>query len=146
MFITPQTSEKPTATSASSPPWSSPLTVACRNCVIAGGRSAAGGPLELRLRLLGRVDRHGLAVLDLDRGHRLVGVLAGLVELDRPEEGVLVEPRDRVAHLVGRGRARLLDAAHEREARGGRLGAVVLRGLVEALLEALRVVLGGAEH
>src|SRR3954453_1909751 len=99
MFITPHTSEKPTATSASRPPCSSPLTVAWRNCVIAGRRSAARGPLELRLRLVAGVDRHRLAVRDLDRGHRLVGVLAGLVELDRPEKKMLVNTGDPGRHL-----------------------------------------------
>src|SRR5215217_995330 len=144
MFITPQTSENPTATSASRPPWSSPLTVAWRNWVIAG--RSAGRPLQLRLRLIGRVDRHRLPVLDLDRGHRLVGVLAGLVELDRPEERLRLEPGDRVAHLGRIGRLRLLDAHRERQACGGGLGAVVLGRLAESLLEALRVVLGSAEH
>src|SRR5205085_2301745 len=49
------------------------------------------------------------------------------VELQRAEEGLLVQSGQGIAHLVGVGRAGLLDGEHERQARGGRLGAVVLR-------------------
>ena len=45
----------------------------------------------------------------IDR-HRLVDVLAGVVELDRAEERLGVEAGERVAHLVRVGRAGLLDA------------------------------------
>src|SRR3954465_958322 len=81
MFMTPHTSEKPTPTSASSPPSSSPFTVAWRNCVTRGLRSsiAAARPLHLPLRLGVGVDGDRLAVLDLDRGHRLVGGLSPLL-------------------------------------------------------------------
>src|SRR5262245_32924120 len=108
MFITPHTSEKPTATSASSPPCSSPFTVAWRNLVIAA--RSAPWPLQVGLCLLVGEHRHRLAARDLDRRHRLVGVLARRVELDRAEERVGVESGDRVADRRRVGRAGLLDA------------------------------------
>src|SRR3954449_6909850 len=147
MFMTPHTSEKPTPTSASSPPSSSPFTVAWRNCVTRVLRPsiAPARPLQLCLRLVVGVDRDGLAVRDLDRGHRLLGVRAGGVELDRTEERVLVQPRERRTHLRRISRPGLLHAEDECQARGRRLGAVVLGTLAEALLILLRVVLGRPE-
>src|SRR4029450_2723544 len=81
-FITPQTREKPTAISASSPPCRRPYNVACRNWDMSS-------PVPLpdcrpRHRRLGRVlrpHRHSLAVLDLHDAHRLGDVHALRVEL-----------------------------------------------------------------
>src|SRR3954453_2024819 len=103
MFMTPQTSEKPTATRASRPPSRRPYTVDWRNSVMGAvlARSAARPrPLELRRRLVLRVDRRDVAVLDLDDRHRLRHILTPVVELDRAEERLGVEARHRVTHLV----------------------------------------------
>src|SRR3954449_993380 len=88
-FITPHTSENPTAIRANKPPWSSPFAVAWRNVV-----TSEPGPFRLADRLAGGVDRDVFLVLDLDHRHRLGHVLARRVELDRPEERGRVQPGD----------------------------------------------------
>src|ERR671918_1958618 len=78
-FMTPQTSEKPTATRANRPPWSRPLTVAWANSVTASLVLARGRPDQICFGRVLRPDRHHLSVLDLDDRHRLGHVLASVV-------------------------------------------------------------------
>src|SRR5882757_3879894 len=112
MLVTPHTSEKPSPTRARIPPWSRPLTAACRNSAMPGAPpppGLAGGPVQRRRPRRPGPDRHRLARLDLDDRHRLRGVLARRVEAQGPEERRLVEGGQGVAHLVGLEAAGLAD-------------------------------------
>src|SRR4051812_32011547 len=154
MFITPHTSEKPSATSPSSAPCSSPYTTAWSSWLmfpasLAGPACSARscrGPAQGGLGGVEGPHADRSPALELDHAHGLRQVLALGGELQRTEEAALVEPGQRVAHGVGVGRAGLLDGEHEGEAGGGALRAVVLGvTAAEASLERVVVVGGRAE-
>src|SRR5688572_9793015 len=145
-FSTPQTSEKPAAMQAYSPPSISPLARICSDSM-----PAAAGPLlraEPQLALLDRrrVDHRRLALLDLEH-RRLERVdLPRGAELHRPPEGGLVEGGERVAHLGAVGGARLLDRHLQDGAGGGRRGLSVIGQRLVFRLEALDEGFGAAEQ
>src|SRR5450755_2959640 len=139
MFMIPQTSENPSATSARIPlrrtaltkiwPSSAPPT---RLLPLVPGRH------RVQRFLLGhgrREDRVLVAVrLKLLDGHRLEGVDAAAVELDLAVERHDVERGDGVPDLRRVERARLLDRPAERDDRRGRFGHLIWDDVVFRVL------------
>src|ERR1700679_2381029 len=129
MFMMPQTSENPSATTARTPPARMPLTSICKKSVTAPElalRPIRRGVLGLRFLNGVRPNRHEITVLNLVDRHRLVDVDAAAVELEEGVERDDVEIRERIAHLLWIERARLLHGVLKRQARRGRFRIVVV--------------------
>src|ERR1700726_1774837 len=119
MFMMPQTSENPSATTARIPPARIPLTRSwAMRCTLrlslAPGRRWILG-LSVRGEL--RPHRREAAVLDLVDHHRLAPVPAPVVELEDPVDPPPLELPERVADLGGVERPRPFDRVLERQAR-----------------------------
>src|SRR5688500_326028 len=145
-FSTPQTSEKPAAMQAYSPPSISPLARICSDSM-----PAAAGPLvhtQAQLALLdgGGVNHRRLALLDLEHRGLERDDLPGRAEFHRAPEGDLVECGERVAHLGAVHRPGLLDR-HLQDGAGSRgRGLGVVRQSLVLRLEALDEGFGRAEE
>src|ERR671925_1089427 len=102
-------------------------------------------PDQLRLRPLGRRHDFVVALLHLVEHHGLGGVLPGVVELDRAEERHHVRLRNRVPDLLWIERPGASERVGVDEDGGARLGRLVRRGILELLLERVRVIVRAAE-
>src|SRR5260370_41433023 len=156
--ITPQTSAIPNAASAKMAPISAPSSSSwtARTGASNNNRRLSISGVGTSLRHLARPDQLGLGPLGgrddlvgpvqhLVEHHLLGDVLPRRVELDGGEHRHEIGAGDGVAHLLRIERPRALEGVGEDEHHGRRLGGLVGRGIRELLLEALGILIGGAE-
>src|SRR4051794_31130772 len=147
-FITPNTSDRPSAVMANSPPSSAPETSAVRNSCPVGivtclcARRARHREQEVAgLDFLGRADDDRLAALPLVLDELQLGGVLG-VELDRSRDVRLVRLGDRRVDLLLVGRPRRLEGVEQHLRRGRRVGDVLRLRLAGLLLELRAELLG----